>query len=242
MHYLLVALFVLGPFLYAAAFPHAGKADSCEDATAGQFSVCAEDSEAVGSGGSSGSGAPAMRECRYFANGTIDVPTMTIITAWVPVGSRPCIGDEVAEPSSTSGHWQTQTVVELRDKFTALATRPMASWNPSGEVEFLDVIGLKVRAETEVVSGNLLGKPAQIRFRPVSSRWELSNGDVLYGFNKNHSFDSPGTYLAQAQVKYEVDYKYASSDWVFEAAQWELGSNKLTIPVIERKRVTLLVG
>ena len=242
MHYLLALLFVLGPFAYAAVFPPVGQADSCDASTAGQFTVCAEDSEADGNGGSSGSSGPAMRECRYFANGTIDVPTMTIITAWVEVGSRPCIGDQVAEPRSSSGSWQSQTVVELRDKFTALATKPLASWNPGGEIEFLDLIDLRVQAQTEVVSGNLLGKPAQIRFRPVSSRWELSDGDVLYGFHKSHSFDNPGTYLAQAHVRYEVDYKYASSNWVFEAAQWELSSNKLTIPVIERKRLTLLVG
>jgi hypothetical protein len=43
-------------------------------------------------------------------------------------------------------------------------------------------------------------------------------------------------------VRYEVDDKYQSVNWVFAAASWELPSNKLLISVIERPRRTLLVG
>lgn len=250
MHFLLVTFLAFGLANFANAWEAKSQAAGCsttascdcENSTPGEFSVCAEESSGGGSSGSVGTGGAGMRECRYFANGTIDVPTMTIITAWVPVGSRPCIGDEIPEPSSSSASWSSQAEIELRDKFTALAQKPIASWEPGGELEIQDPIWLRVQAETAVVSGTLLGRTAQIRFRPVASRWEISDGSDLYGFHKSHSFDAPGTYFVRAFVKYEVDYKHASASWVFGAAQWELSSNKLSIVVIERERRTLLVG
>lgn len=217
-------------------------ASECPDGIPGQFSVCADEVVGGGGGSSGGSGEVPMRECRYFANGTIDVPTMTIITAWVPVGSRPCIGDEVAEPASSSGTTMTAEERELRDRFTALAEKPSAWWSPGSEVEFEDEIELHVQASTEVISGTLLGRSAQIRFRPVSARWELSTGKDLFGFHRTFAFSSPGSYWAKAYVEYEVDYKYSSGSWVYQAASWELGANKLSIAVIERERRTLLVG
>ena len=217
-------------------------ASECPDGIPGQFSVCADEVVGGGGGSSGGSGEVPMRECKYFANGTIDVPTMTVITAWVPVGSRPCIGDEVPKPSSSSGTTMTAEEIELRDRFTAMAEKPTAWWSPGSEVEFEDEIELHVQANTEVISGVLLGRSAQIRFRPVTARWELSNGRDLFGFHRSYAFSSPGNYWAKALVAYEVDYKYSSADWVYKAASWELASNKLSIAVVERQRRTLLVG
>lgn len=214
----------------------------CSATSAGEFSLCAEDSSSTTDGGSTSPNQPAMRECRYFANGTIDSPTMTVITAWVPVGSRLCIGDVIPEPSDSSSSWQRKQEIELREKLTAFASRPVAWWSPGGELEYQDPLQLQVQANNELVEGLLLGKAAQIRFRPVSARWELSDGQVLYGFSKSHSFASIGTFSAVAHVRYEVDYKYQSANWVFAAASWELPSNKLLIFVIERPRRTLLVG
>jgi hypothetical protein len=217
-------------------------ANECPDGVPGQFSVCADEVVGGGGGSSGGSGEVPMRECKYFANGTIDVPTMTVITAWVPVGSRPCIGDEAAEADSSSATSMTAEEIEIRDRFTALAERPTAWWSPGSEVEFGDEIELHVQASTEVISGTLLGRSAQIRFRPVSARWELSTGKDLFGFHRTFAFSSPGSYWAKAYVAYEVDYKYSSGNWVYQAASWELGANKLTVAVIERERRTLLVG
>jgi hypothetical protein len=250
MHFFVVALLVFAAANLNSAFERSGSvvsssylaATDCSSSKPGEFSVCAEDSAGSGTGGAGGSKEPAMRECRYFANGSIDVPTLTVITAWVAVGSRLCIGDEVPKPSSTSASWQSQVEVELKDKFTALAARPMAFWSPGGELEFGDPIELRVLAQAELITGALLGRAAQIRFRPVSARWELTDGSDLYGFQKSHSFDAPGTFFARALVSYEVDYKHGSSDWVNRAASWELSTSKMTIVVIEKERRTLLVG
>lgn len=215
-------------------------ANACPDGIPGQFSVCAD--EVVTGGGSGSSGETPMRECRYFANGTIDIPTMTVITAWVPAGSRLCIGDEVPKPVNASRDYATAEEIELRDRFTALAKRPVARLSPGSEVECEDEVEFQVEAETEIVSGELLGKTAQIRFRPTSARWEISGGNGLSGFSRSYVFSSPGNHWAKAFVFYEVDYKYSSSNWVIKAATWELESNKLNIAVIERERRTLLVG
>lgn len=217
-------------------------ASACPDGTPGQFSVCADELVTGGGGGSSGSRETPMRECRYFANGTIDIPTMTVITAWVPVGSRLCIGDEVPKPTKSSGSAMSAEEIELRDRFTALAKRPVAWSSPGSQVEIEDEVEFHVQAESELVSGTLLGRPAQVRFRPISARWEVSGGDNFSGFSRRHAFSNPGGHWAEAFVFYEVDYRYSSANWVFAAATWELESNKLNIAVIERERRTLLVG
>lgn len=250
MHFFAVVLLIFTAVRVAPALeggsqlssPTLSRWSECSTATPGEFSVCAEETAGSDSSGSGDPSGPSMRECKYFANGTIDVPTMTIITAWIPVGSRPCIGDEIPKPSSSSGSWQRQIEIELRDKFTAVVSRPIAGWEPGGEVEFADPVELWVRADTEVVAGSLLGKSAEIRFRPVAARWEITDGVELYGFQKSFSFTAPGTFVARAFVSYQVDYRHASGSWVLNAAQWELGANKLTIAVIERERRTLLVG
>ena len=68
--------------------------------------------------------------CSWYANGTIDLPTLSVITAWVPIGSRLCIGDEVPEA--------TQQVVsvddEVSDVFGATSRTPFAYWSPGGEL------------------------------------------------------------------------------------------------------------
>lgn len=216
-------------------------ASQCPDGIPGQFSVCAE--EVVPGGDSAGGSSQIpMRECRYFANGTIDVPTMTVITAWIPVGSRLCIGDELPKPSGASGGQMSAEEIEIRDRFTALAQKPVAWRSPASDVEFEDEVEFHVEAITLVVTGTLLGRPAQVRFRPVAASWEISNGQSFSGFSRTFAFPSPGNFWAKAQVLYEVDYKYSTANWVFKATQWELESNKLTIAVIERERRTLLVG
>lgn len=218
------------------------EACNCTTAGVGGFSICAEDSSGSSNGGSTDTDSPSMRQCRYFANGTIDVPTMTVITAWVPIGSRPCIGDEIPKLNDSSETWRSRQESELRDKFTAFASKPVAWLSSAGEIEILDPVVFSVLAETEVIDGVLLGKPAQIRFRPVAARWELSNDQRFYGFTNTHSFADVGNYGAKAFVKFEVDYKYQSAGWVYDAAAWELPSNTLHVDVIERERRTLLVG
>jgi hypothetical protein len=181
-----------------------------------------------------------LRLCNYYVNGTIDQPTIGVITAWVEVGSRLCIGDEVPEASN-------KTIVrtiedDLSDRFTAVSEKPFAWWEPGDEVEFEDPATFHISQKEIVVSGELLGKAAQIRFRPISARWSFSDGQRGSGFAFTTSFAQVGTYQANGHVGYEVDYKMAGGAWVLSAASWELSAPTLTIPVVEYPRRTLLVG
>ena len=109
-----------------------------------------------------------MRLCSYYANGTIDQPIVTVITAWVEVGSRLCIGDVVPQESYQTPARTIQD--ELHDQFTAYSNRPFAWWEPGDEVEFEDPALFRVSRNELSFTGDLLGQGATIRFRPVSAR------------------------------------------------------------------------
>jgi hypothetical protein len=210
----------------------------------GEFSLCASNQSqsqvpSVNPPGGKPKPKP-QRLCRYYANGTIDQPTLSIITAWIDVGSRACIGDEENESVATATPARTINE-DLSDQITARSQKPTAWWDPGDQVEYDEMARFYVTRTTLEISGELLGKPAQIRFRPISARWEFGDGSGN-GFTADHSFALVGNYRVIAFVAYQVDYKYAGSAWVQNAASWELASNELRVPVVEYPRRTLLVG
>lgn len=215
----------------------------CDSGSAGQFSVCAteqQQSQIPSSQAEVTPRATPLRLCSYYVNGSIDQPTIGIITAWVEAGSRLCIGDQISE---TSVKTVVRTIADdLSDRFTALSERPFAWWEPGGAVEFEDPATFYVSQNDLVVVGNLLGRTAQIRFRPVSARWTFSDGQRGSGFAFTTSFAEVGSYQAIAHVKYEVDYLLSGGTWELSAAAWELTSQTMSIPVVEFPRRTLLVG
>ena len=219
----------------------------CEGPNAGSFTICA--SQGIGSGsistgaGSQNTNQPTpkpTRLCQYYVNGTIDQPTLGLITAWVPVGSRLCIGDVVPEVKPVAVYKSVET--QISDQFSADASRPFAWWEPGDELE-IDEIGIfHVSSPTIQKTGELFDQSAQIRFRPVGISWDFSDGDSGAGSSYQKSFPEVGNFRAQAFVDYEVDYKIGSGGWVQNAASWALSSNELEILVIDPPRRTLLVG
>ena len=179
-----------------------------------------------------------MRLCRWYANGSIDRPTLSVITAWVPVGSRLCIGDSPGEPALRSKSFED----EISDVFGASPRRPFASWEPGGEIEV--VVNATFRAELAAgeFEGVLLGRGATIRFEPVEARWEFSDGVQGYGFSFVRNFASEGSYTAIAKVRVEPSYRFAGGDWQRSDAEIWLRSNQLAISVVEIPRRTLLVS
>ncbi len=178
-----------------------------------------------------------LRLCSWYANGTIDLPTLSVITAWVPIGSRLCIGDEVPEA--------TQQVVsiddEVSDVFGATSRTPFAYWSPGGEVE----VGLPASFFVELApgefAGNLLGRSATIRFEPVTARWKFSDGEAISGFGVDRIFQSPGSLSAVAKVRVRASYQFDGGTWQQSDAEIWLSSNELAISVVEIPRRTLLV-
>ena len=218
-----------------------GVCECGQDNTEGSFEVCATERitvrEDVIREAPANPQPKPLRLCSWYANGTIDQPTLSVITAWVPIGSRLCIGDEVPEA--------TQQVVsiddEVSDVFGATSRTPFAYWSPGSEVE----VGLTASFFVELVAGefagNLLGRSATIRFEPVTARWQFSDGEAISGFGADRIFQVPGSLSAVAKVRVRASYQFAGGTWQQSDAEIWLSSNELAISVVEIPRRTLLV-
>lgn len=181
------------------------------------------------------------RLCSYYVNGTIDVPTASIITAWVEVGSRACIGDP--EPEDRVAKPESKTVSELiTEAFTAHATRPFAFLQSGSEVEISEPVSFAVNLGGGQHSGQLFGDPANIRFVAIGVEWSFSNGQSLNGQFVSTSFEEPGEITAVATVSYRIDYQRSGGSWVMGASTASLNSNQLALSVVDPPRRTLLVG
>ena len=177
-----------------------------------------------------------LEYCEYYVNGSIDQPTLTIIRAWVPVGSRSCIGDE---PSQTIERTSKESLLE--GIFGANSDRAMATWLPGGELEVDQSARFLVDFPAKVVSGQLLLRQADIRFKAVMATWSFPDGRLLQGFDVMRSFSEIGTFEIRASVRVQIDYRYAGEGWVNAAHFATIQSNSLVVEVIEKPRRTLLV-
>ena len=219
-----------------------GVCECSQDQTEGSFEVCATERitgrEDVTRESPATPQPKPLRLCSWYANGTIDSPTLSVITAWVPIGSRLCIGDEVPEA--------TRQVVSIDDRvsdvFGAKSRTPFAYWSPGGEIEAGLPASFFVELAAGDFAGNLLGRSATIRFEPVTARWQFSDGEILSGFSVDRIFQSPGSLSAVAKVRVRASYQFAGGTWQQSDAEIWLSSNELAIPVVEIPRRTLLVS
>lgn len=190
------------------------------------------------------------RLCSYYVNGTIDIPTSSIITAWIDVGSRACIGDptpkapvRAAAPAPVAAPVaKIKTVSELTtEAFTAHATAPFAYLRPNGEVEVFQSVNFGVDRGGGEHVGELFGEPATIRFVAIEIAWSFSDGQRLSGQFVSTSFGQPAQIRASAEVRYRIDYRRPGGSWILAASHASLVSNQLTLVVIDPPRRTLLV-
>lgn len=219
----------------------------CPRSSGASYTICAEQGK-TSSSSKPGKPRPAVQPkpkpkklCSYYVNGTIDVPTSSIITAWVDVGSRACIGDLKPEPKAPAPI--TRSVAEITmEAFTAYATSPFAYLRPGGEVEITQIVNFGVNRGGGEHAGELFGSPATIRFVAVGISWSFSDGQRLSGEFVSTSFMQPGQITAVANVDYRIDYLRSGGSWVYGAAFASLSSNQLSLSVIDPPRRTLLVG
>lgn len=218
-----------------------GVCECSQEQTEGSFEVCATEritdrEEVVGESPATSQPKP-LRLCSWYANGTIDSPTLSVITAWVPIGSRLCIGDEVPEATK-----QVVSIAdEVSDVFGATSRRPFAYWSPGGKVEVGVPAIFFVELAAGEFAGNLLGRSANIRFEPIAARWQFSDGETGSGFSVERIFDSPGSLSAVAKVRVRASYRFDGGSWQQSDAEIWLSSNELAISVVEIPRRTLLV-
>lgn len=182
-----------------------------------------------------------MRLCSYYLNNSIDSPTEGIITAWVPVGARSCIGDAPPEPQVAAKASVVQSSSELRDSLTSFSNRPFASWTPGEKLEIFEFGQFSVQVNNRTTTGQLLAQTAKIRFTAGSMTWQFSDSTTASGSSVSKSFQTVGAFFALAKVAYRVDYQMLGRDWVLNAATVTLSSNQLEIEVTEPPRRTLLV-
>ena len=218
-----------------------GVCECSQDQTEGSFEVCATERitgrEDVTRESPATPQPKPLRLCSWYANGTIDLPTLSVITAWVPIGSRLCIGDEVPEATR-----QVVSIDEqVSDVFGAKSRTPFAHWSPGGEIEAGLPASFFVELAPGEFAGNLLGRSAAIRFEPVTARWKFSDGEAISGFGVDRIFQSPGSLSAVAKVRVQASYQFDGGTWQQSDAEIWLSSNELAIPVVEIPRRTLLV-
>lgn len=177
------------------------------------------------------------RLCSYYVNGSIDVPTISTITAWVEVGSRSCIGD----PPPVEYKPVVRTIAEqVKDAFTAYATAPFAYLSPNRQVEITEPVNFGVNVGGGTHGGTLFGSAAEIRFIATGVSWSFSDGQSGSGRFVSVAFLDPQVITARAQVSYRIDYRYPGQGWVIGASRASLGTNSLSLEVIDPPRRTLL--
>ena len=120
------------------------------------------------------------------------------------------------------------------------------------------VVGLDTnflsRGGADVVSGTLLGGPAEVRFTPVAWTWSYGDGATRRATTAgglwaelgipefdatptSHVYVAKGTYTITLTIDYVAEYRLGSGAWVPIAGVLSLPSNPLTITVGSAKTV-----
>ncbi|WP_022893792.1 PKD domain-containing protein [Agromyces subbeticus] len=118
----------------------------------------------------------------------------------------------------------------LRDIASFVPAKPGSDMEPGGwAVEDLPA-NFVAAASAQVVSGTLLGQPADVRFTPVGYRWTHSDGAVIdrtapgatwtalgqrefTPTDTSHIFAESGEYTVTLEVVLRAEYRFAGSGW-----------------------------
>ena len=137
-----------------------------------------------------------------------------------------CAGD----PSEPPEEPVAPVVVTLRDIASFRPATPGNGMEPGGwAIEGLPA-NFVAAASVQVVSGTLLGQPADVRFTPIGYRWSHGDGGVLeHGapgstwealgqreFTEtptSHVYEAAGEYAVDLSVVLRAEYRFAGSPW-----------------------------
>ncbi|MEF3405439.1 hypothetical protein [Agromyces sp. CCNWLW203] len=121
-------------------------------------------------------------------------------------------------------------VVTLRDIASFVPAKPGNDMEPGGwAVEGLPA-NFVAAASVQVVSGTLLGQPADVRFTPVGYRWQHSDGEAVATdgpgatwtalgqreftpTSTSHVYAESGEYTVAIEVVLRAEYRFAGSGW-----------------------------
>ncbi len=164
-----------------------------------------------------------------------------------------CYGDGQGKPEEAAPGIPTVTWNDL----AVFRPRPAIQYmQPDGWM----VVGLPTNfvavIERHVVSGTLLGAPADVRFTPQAYRWRYGDGSAarlgttgaswqalgLREFDAtptSHIFRASGTYVIELDVEYTAEYRFAGGSWTPMSGVIVLPANDLIATAGEA--VTVLV-
>ncbi|PWC05210.1 hypothetical protein [Agromyces badenianii] len=118
----------------------------------------------------------------------------------------------------------------LRDIASFVPAKPGNGMEPGGwAVEDLPA-NFVAAASVQVVSGSLLGQPADVRFTPVGYRWSHSDGALVESggpgapwsalgqrefsaTDTSHVYAESGEYTVALDVVLRAEYRFAGSGW-----------------------------
>ena len=144
-----------------------------------------------------------------------------------PANVALCAGVPSAEPEDDPAE---PVVVTLRDIASFRPAIPVNDMEPGGwAVEGLPA-NFVAAASVEVVSGTLLGQPADVRFTPVGYRWIHSDGGLVESGTPgatwaalgqaeftatatSHTYTASGEYTVELEAVLRAEYRFAGSPW-----------------------------
>jgi hypothetical protein len=148
----------------------------------------------------------------------------------VPSGTLPTPQNAVPKPPL---RWDW-TVADAPD----VSLRDLASFRPqagtqAGEPAGWGIVGLDTNFYAEsaahVLEGELLGRPASVRFTPVAWHWSYGDGasastltpgspwgsaaEEFEPTTTSHRYAAPGTYAVEVAVEFAAEYRFADLPW-----------------------------
>lgn len=168
---------------------------------------------------------------------------------WNDVNAAECAVEGTGTPPPVA-----EPIVTWADIVSFKATLPVLSTEPAGWA----VRGLPMNpvasASVEVLSGTLLGRPAQVRFTPTAFEWSYGDGatrrsatggaswsalrlDELSDTSTSHAYAARGEYTLTVSVVLSAEYQFAGSAWRPIAGTLTLAGGSTTISVKTIKTV-----
>jgi hypothetical protein len=155
-----------------------------------------------------------------------------------------CYGEGQDKPGEEGEVWPGIPPLTLSDIAQFRPQPATQRMQPDGWM----VVGLHTNfyahIDRHVVSGTLLGAPADVRFTPVAYRWRYGDGSSArlttkgapwsaHGLSEfdptptSHVYRASGTYVIDLDVEYTAEYRFAGGGWVRLSGTIVLPANPL---------------
>lgn len=155
-----------------------------------------------------------------------------------------CYGEGQGKPGETAEPSPGMPAVTLSDIARFRPQPPTQRMQPDGWM----IVGLDTNfyapVERHIVSGTLLGAPAEVRFTPVAYRWRYGDSTSARLTSKgatwqalgvrefdptptSHIYRASGTYVIDLDVEYTAEYRFAGGTWTRLSGIIVLPANQL---------------